>query len=111
MYWFLFIVVMFFVVKIICLISLNVYIFYFYKYISMLSLYRQFVIISLRNNMFELADRLVGIYKTNDTTKSVTINPKLFSAPEVERLSRQVERADSNPLRNLTNIAAAATTN
>jgi structural maintenance of chromosome 4 len=28
--------------------------------------------------MFELADRLVGIYKTNDTTKSVTINPKSF---------------------------------
>ncbi len=28
--------------------------------------------------MFELADRLVGIYKTNDATKSVTINPKLF---------------------------------
>ena len=39
----------------------------------------QFVIISLRNNMFELADRLVGIYKTHDTTKSVTINPKLFT--------------------------------
>lgn len=38
----------------------------------------QFVIISLRNNMFELADRLVGIYKTHDATKSVTINPKLF---------------------------------
>jgi structural maintenance of chromosome 4 len=35
----------------------------------------QFVIISLRNNMFELADRLVGIYKTHDVTKSVTINP------------------------------------
>ena len=29
--------------------------------------------------MFELADRLVGIYKTNDATKSVTINPKTFS--------------------------------
>merc|ERR1712110_290608 len=40
----------------------------------------QFVIISLRNNMFELADRLVGIYKTNDATKSVTINPASFSA-------------------------------
>ena len=40
----------------------------------------QFVIISLRNNMFELADRLVGIYKTNDATKSVTINPKTFAA-------------------------------
>ena len=38
----------------------------------------QFVIISLRNNMFELADRLVGIYKTNNCTKSVTINPKAF---------------------------------
>lgn len=25
--------------------------------------------------MFELADRLVGIYKTYDSTKSVTINP------------------------------------
>ncbi|KAL9189612.1 hypothetical protein ACHAXT_009287 [Thalassiosira profunda] len=32
----------------------------------------QFIIISLRNNMFELADRLVGIYKTNNCTKSVT---------------------------------------
>jgi hypothetical protein len=28
--------------------------------------------------MFELADRLVGIYKTNDATKSVTINPASF---------------------------------
>ncbi|KAI9090525.1 RecF/RecN/SMC [Phlyctochytrium arcticum] len=35
----------------------------------------QFVIISLRNNMFELADRLVGIYKTDNTTKSITIDP------------------------------------
>ncbi|KAJ3333038.1 hypothetical protein HDU76_011991 [Blyttiomyces sp. JEL0837] len=35
----------------------------------------QFIVISLRNNMFELADRLVGIYKTNNTTKSITINP------------------------------------
>lgn len=25
--------------------------------------------------MFELADRLVGIYKTDNTTKSVTIDP------------------------------------
>lgn len=29
--------------------------------------------------MFELADRLVGIYKTHDATKSVTINPKAIS--------------------------------
>ncbi|KAL8162614.1 hypothetical protein V2J09_014103 [Rumex salicifolius] len=38
----------------------------------------QFIIISLRNNMFELADRLVGIYKTSNCTKSVTIDPGTF---------------------------------
>ncbi|KAJ7534246.1 hypothetical protein O6H91_13G085700 [Diphasiastrum complanatum] len=39
----------------------------------------QFIIISLRNNMFELADRLIGIYKTDNCTKSITINPKSFA--------------------------------
>ncbi|CAG8705108.1 4349_t:CDS:2, partial [Funneliformis caledonium] len=34
----------------------------------------QFIVISLRDNMFELADRLVGIYKIHDQTKSVTID-------------------------------------
>ncbi len=34
--------------------------------------------------MFELADRLVGIYKTYNCTKSVTINPKLISMPLME---------------------------
>jgi hypothetical protein len=29
--------------------------------------------------MFELADRLVGIYKTADVTKSITINPKAIA--------------------------------
>lgn len=70
----------------------------------------QFVIISLRyamnivdinihvidlifsNNMFELADRLVGIYKTHDATKSVTINPKMISA-EAMREDREVENS------------------
>ncbi|KAM9442360.1 structural maintenance of chromosomes protein 4 isoform 1-T2 [Salvelinus alpinus] len=43
----------------------------------------QFIIISLRNNMFEIADRLIGIYKTHNTTKSVGINPKtiVFKEP------------------------------
>jgi structural maintenance of chromosome 4 len=40
----------------------------------------QFIIISLRNNMFELADRLCGIYKVRNMTNSVTINPKAFGA-------------------------------
>ena len=44
----------------------------------------QFIIISLRNNMFELADRLVGIYKTNNCTKSVTINPRAFGVARDE---------------------------
>ena len=30
--------------------------------------------------MFELADKLVGIYKTFDVTKTITINPKLLQA-------------------------------
>ncbi|KAL9651278.1 hypothetical protein ABK040_001231 [Willaertia magna] len=41
----------------------------------------QFLIISLRNNMFEMANILVGIYKTNDVTKSVTINPHAITIP------------------------------
>ena len=48
----------------------------------------QFIIISLRNNMFELAERLVGIYKTDNTTKTVTINPGSFAVqqePEEEQ--------------------------
>jgi structural maintenance of chromosome 4 len=40
----------------------------------------QFIIISLRNNMFELADKLVGIYKTHDVTQTITINPALIWA-------------------------------
>uniref|UniRef100_A0A7N8XLR9 Structural maintenance of chromosomes protein n=1 Tax=Mastacembelus armatus TaxID=205130 RepID=A0A7N8XLR9_9TELE len=42
----------------------------------------QFIIISLRNNMFEIADRLIGIYKTHNTTKSVGINPKTIVCRE-----------------------------
>ncbi|KAH3351181.1 hypothetical protein KXV52_008637 [Aspergillus fumigatus] len=36
----------------------------------------QFIVISLRNNMFELASRLVGVYKVSHMTKSVTIENK-----------------------------------
>ncbi|KAK1443928.1 structural maintenance of chromosomes SMC family protein [Babesia gibsoni] len=38
----------------------------------------QFIIISLRNQMFELCNQMVGIYKTVDVTKSVCINPAYF---------------------------------
>lgn len=33
----------------------------------------QFIVISLRNNMFELANQLVGIYKVNSMTKSIAL--------------------------------------
>ncbi|GAB4818756.1 hypothetical protein N2152v2_005802 [Parachlorella kessleri] len=49
----------------------------------------QFVIISLRNNMFELADRLVGIYKTDNTTKSVAINPGEFTVGAAAKCAQQ----------------------
>lgn len=38
----------------------------------------QFIIISLRNNMFELANKLIGVYKTFDTTKTISIIPELI---------------------------------
>ncbi|EKM61772.1 uncharacterized protein PHACADRAFT_135672 [Phanerochaete carnosa HHB-10118-sp] len=42
----------------------------------------QFIIISLRNDMFELSHRLIGIYKTSNVTKSISIdNRPLVTAP------------------------------
>lgn len=40
----------------------------------------QFIIISLRSNMFELCDCLVGIYKTHNTTKSIALCPKSYAS-------------------------------
>eukprot|EP01006_Ploeotia_vitrea_P008099 TRINITY_DN19124_c0_g2_i1.p1 TRINITY_DN19124_c0_g2~~TRINITY_DN19124_c0_g2_i1.p1 ORF type:complete len:393 (+),score=95.38 TRINITY_DN19124_c0_g2_i1:129-1181(+) len=48
------------------------------NYIKDQAINSQFIIISLRNNMFELANRLVGIYKTRDVTSSVAVNPEHF---------------------------------
>ena len=59
-----------------------------------------FVIISLRNNMFELTNRLVGIYKANNWTESVTLNPHLIN---------ESEAAHRQP--NLTGIPPSSTTN
>ncbi|KAK6458748.1 RecF/RecN/SMC [Scheffersomyces xylosifermentans] len=38
----------------------------------------QFIVISLRNNMFELAQQLVGIYKINNMTRSISLQNKNF---------------------------------
>ncbi len=52
--------------------------------------------VSLRNNMFELANRLVGIYKTTDISRSITVDPDLFAVPVSNMLT---EVSMSQPLR------------
>lgn len=42
----------------------------------------QFIVISLRNNMFELAQQLVGIYKIDNKTKSISLQNKDFLGNE-----------------------------
>ena len=49
-------------------------------YIKERTKHAQFIVISLRNNMFELAERLVGIYKVNHMTKSVTVENRDYLA-------------------------------
>ncbi|NWT05667.1 SMC4 protein, partial [Mionectes macconnelli] len=55
----------------------------------------QFIIISLRNNMFEISDRLIGIYKTMNTTKSTATNPKAISLKGLAELAAQEGEAQT----------------
>ncbi|XP_069672465.1 structural maintenance of chromosomes protein 4 [Periplaneta americana] len=55
----------------------------------------QFIIISLRSNMFELADRLVGIFKTYNCTHSVTVNPKLYGTPGIQATQQPASQVSS----------------
>ncbi|RFN55017.1 structural maintenance-chromosome 4 [Fusarium flagelliforme] len=57
----------------------------------------QFIVISLRNNMFELAARLVGVYKVNHMTKSVTIENKDFIVrPQGQQQASQRTQGGNN---------------
>ena len=58
--------------------------------------------------MFELADRLVGIYKTCDVTKSITINPKRIAAECAS--SEESTNEDTNPNSSSTKSAPVVTT-
>eukprot|EP00361_Fabrea_salina_P006434 CAMPEP_0202439884 /NCGR_PEP_ID=MMETSP1345-20130828/36398_1 /ASSEMBLY_ACC=CAM_ASM_000843 /TAXON_ID=342563 /ORGANISM="Fabrea Fabrea salina" /LENGTH=474 /DNA_ID=CAMNT_0049054441 /DNA_START=632 /DNA_END=2056 /DNA_ORIENTATION=- len=49
----------------------------------------QFVIVSLRYQMFELADRLVGVYKTEDVSHSIAISPCLLESTSPNPIIRQ----------------------
>ncbi|KAF8820764.1 RecF/RecN/SMC N terminal domain-containing protein [Cardiosporidium cionae] len=47
----------------------------------------QFIVVSLRNQMFEHFNHMVGIYKTHEVTKSISVNPTMYS-----RLGKSWER-------------------
>jgi structural maintenance of chromosome 4 len=49
----------------------------------------QFIVISLRNNMFELSARLIGIYKTSNMTKSIAIENTEIVMPVKKEQARQ----------------------
>ena len=57
----------------------------------------QFIVISLRNNMFELAARLVGVYKVNHMTKSVTIENKDYIARQGSQQQQQQQQTVALP--------------
>ncbi|KFA55378.1 hypothetical protein S40293_05705 [Stachybotrys chartarum IBT 40293] len=56
----------------------------------------QFIVISLRNNMFELAARLVGVYKVNHMTKSVTIENRDFIVRPQQQQQQQRTASGGN---------------
>lgn len=62
----------------------------------------QFIIISLRSNMFELADCLTGIYKVDDCTSSLTIDniiPAITPSQQSQQpLSQQNHSQSPDPL-------------
>lgn len=67
----------------------------------------QFIVISLRTNMFELAHMLTGIYKTYNCTKTVTIRPDDFcrksGLPSISATSTSKETERHSQLSTRTN--------
>lgn len=58
----------------------------------------QFIVISLRNNMFELAARLVGVYKVNHMTKSVTIDNRDFIQRRRQQQQQRMQTGETTML-------------
>ena len=54
----------------------------------------QFIIISLRSQMFELANKLVGIYKTFDITKCITFDPTVYSVNAIQESNAEEEEEE-----------------
>ena len=49
----------------------------------------QFIIVSLRYQNFELADRLIGVYKTHDASKTLSISPGVLEETSTNLIIRQ----------------------
>jgi structural maintenance of chromosome 4 len=70
----------------------------------------QFIIISLRNNMFELCDRLFGIYKVRNCTSATYIAPELMELDEKKKKSSSNATANATGNEQLADFSSAATT-
>lgn len=70
------------------------------RYVLERAIGAQFIIISLRNNMFELAHQLIGICKVSDCTRSIVLNPASIashiSGRVAKRNSGALQPANSN---------------
>lgn len=69
----------------------------------------QFIIISLRNNMFELASRLVGVYKTANCTKSIAIDNEDLQRFEEAARQQAIVAATRTPARTPARMMAPGT--
>lgn len=67
----------------------------------------QFIIISLRNNMFELCDRLFGIYKVKNCTSATFISPNEMEFDEKKKSNNNKIGQSSTVTKNALNPPAA----
>jgi ABC-type multidrug transport system ATPase subunit len=67
----------------------------------------QFIIISLRNNMFELCDRLFGIYKVKNCTSATYIAPELVEVDEKKKQAL-VKKVPTNASNGINSVSASS---
>jgi structural maintenance of chromosome 4 len=65
----------------------------------------QFIIISLRNNMFELCDRLFGIYKVRNCTSATYISPELLELDEKKKQNSSKSTQKTQQMASSSNVA------
>src|SRR5699024_8590301 len=65
------------------------------NYIKQRTRNTQFLIISLRSNMYELAEMLIGVYKTKNVSKTIALDPIAFEAKLKGATGTQSSQADT----------------